>query len=149
MRSESTSFALETARTLAEPMPTPPQNLSAGALRYWPAVIGSKRRSAWSDNDLLTACQLCRDYDAVETMTATLDDEGPVLTRPSGAQYQHPLCNLLDKASRRIVLTSRALQIHSIATSGRAEAQPNKNEAARDLAGKLDNVHRLIPRASA
>ena len=146
MRSEGHHFAIETAQGLAEPLPTPPQHLSAGALRYWQAIIASKRRAAWSDNDLLLACQLARDYDAVETMTATLDDEGPVLTRPSGAKYQHPLCNLLDKANRRAVLTSKALQIHSLATNGRTEYQSDKNEAARTIAQQSDAPSHLIKR---
>lgn len=146
MRCESSQFALETAKSLAEPLPEPPQRLSEGARRYWPAIIGSKRRLAWSDNDLLLACTLARDYDAVETMAATLNEEGPVLTRSSGAQYQHPVCNLLDKANRRIVLTSRALQIHSIATTGRTEDQAKKNETARTIASQINAASDLIKR---
>lgn len=146
MRAEGIPFALETAQALAEPLPTPPQQLSEGALRYWRNIIESKRRSAWSDNDLLLACQLARDYDAIDTMTETLDAEGPVLTRPSGAKYQHPLCNLLDKANRRAVLTSKALQIHSLATNGRTEYQSDKNEAARTIAQQSDAPSHLIKR---
>lgn len=146
LRAESARFALEAAKSLAEPLPEPPQQLSEGARRYWASIIGSKRRLAWSDNDLLLACQLARDYDAVETMTATLDEEGPVLTRASGLQYPHPVCNLLDKANRRIILSSRALQVHSIATTGRTEDQGNKNEASRTMASKINDASDLIKR---
>lgn len=145
-RNDSVEFAVSEAKAMAEPLPEPPQALDDTALAYWPAVIESKRRTAWTQSDLIQACQLCRDYAAVEALNADLERDGQVLTAPSGRKYPNPAANLLDKAQRRALAIAKALQIHAIGTSGKTENQPKKNEAARDLAGKLATVSTLIAR---
>lgn len=148
MHADATDFAIQTAAELSDPLPTPPQRLSEGALAYWPAIINSKRRSAWTDSDLLLACQLARDFYAVETLTEELEQDGHILERASGGRYANPATALLDKASRRIVMNSRALQVHAIATTGKTDHQGNKNEAARDLAKDLSNSSSLLAKPS-
>ena len=145
MQADGIQFAVETAASLNEPLPTPPQRLSDGAMRYWGSVVDSKRRAAWTDSDLLLACQLCRDYDAVDSMTADLEEQGDVLERASGMKYPNPLHNLIDKATRRILLATRALQVHSRATSGKTEGQVNKNETARNLKQTFSDNTLLFP----
>lgn len=144
---DSVGFAVETAQELAEPLPTPPQRLGEGAMRYWAPIVNSKRRTAWTESDLLQACQLARDYDAVETLTEELERDGHILTRESGSRYANPASALLDKAARRIILASRALQVHAIATTGKTDHQGAKNEAARQIAQDIRQADStLIPR---
>lgn len=147
-RSDSTRYALNEAKALAEGMPTPPQKLNADAVQYWPAIVGSKRATAWTDSDLLLACQLARDLAMIEQLSDTLEAEGDILTDAKGKKYAHPAGNLLDQASRRIISTQRALQLHAIATTGKTDHQGQKNATARDLAHKLAEADSdLIPRA--
>ena len=145
-RCDSTGFAVATAKSLSKPLPEPSQPLSDAALKHWPAIIKAKRLSAWTGVDLALATALACDLAAIETLTTKLATDGYVLTGDKGKQYAHPAAGLLDQAARRTVMTCRALQIHAIATTGKTDHQADKNEAARDLAGKLDNVHDLIPR---
>lgn len=148
MHCDTPAFAVETAKALAEGMAPPPQKLSEDAMRFWPAIVGSKRPTAWSDSDLLLACQLARDLAMIEQLSETLETEGGILEDAKGKKYAHPAANLLDQATRRTVTTTRALQIHAIATTGKSDHQGKKNEAARDLAGKLASADNdLIPRA--
>jgi hypothetical protein len=127
----------------------PPQRLDDAALQYWPAIIGSKRLSAWTDADLLLACQLARDLAAIESLSEQLANDGHVLTDAKGKKYAHPAANLLDQATRRTVTTSRALQIHAIATTGKTDHQGKKNETSRGIANKLNEAdNELIPRAT-
>lgn len=145
-RSDSTQFLLDQAAALAEPMPAPPLELSVDALRFWPTVYEAKRRNAWTDSDLLIACSLCRDLALVERLAREIEVDGPTLENKDGRLYPHPAGTLLDAAQRRILATTRSLQIHSIATGGRTDTQPHKNAAARDLQGKLAEVSSLIAR---
>jgi hypothetical protein len=117
-------------------------------MQIWPAIVGSKRATAWTDSDLLLACQLARDLAMIEQLSDTLEAEGDILTDTKGKKYAHPAGNLLDQATRRIVSTQRALQLHAIATTGKTDHQGQKNAAARDLAHKLSEADSdLIPRA--
>ena len=144
---DSHEFLTETARNLAEPLPEPPQRLTESARKYWPQVIESKRREAWTQSDLLTACQLCRDLDAVEVLSDELERDGFVVEGGKGGLMPHPAAKLLDNAARRVMAAQKHLQVHAIATTGKAEQVRNKNESARDLARKIGAADNLIPRA--
>ena len=145
---DSVGFAVGIAKALAEPLPQPSQKLDKPAMKYWPAIVRAKRLTAWTDIDLALATTLARDLVAIDQLTRTLAKDGYTLTDiKTGKLYAHPAANLLDQATRRAANTARAVQIHAIATTGRTDDQGGKNEAARGIAAKLDNVHDLIPRA--
>ena len=145
-RADSTAFAVSTAKALAKPLPEPTQHLDELAMKYWPAIIGAKRISTWTGVDLALATALACDLAAIELLTAELATDGHVLTDHRGKKYGHPAAAMLDQATRRTVLTCRTLQIHAIATTGKTDHQGKKNAEARDIAGKLSNVHDLIQR---
>ena len=145
-RADSTKFALDAAAALAEPLPEPPLELSADALRFWETIVNAKRRNAWTDSDLLIACALCRDLALVERLSRELEVDGPTLENKDGRMYAHPAGTLLDSAQRRILATTRSLQIHAIATGGRTDTQPHKNATAREISGRMKDAHSLIAR---
>lgn len=142
---DSVEFAVTTAQEAAEPLPTPPQHIDERAYTYWPAVINSKRRSAWTESDLLVACQLCRDYAAVETLSADLETDGFTLLDAKGKRYTNPAARLLDAATRRIHAGVKTLQIHALATQGKSDHQRGKIEAARELQRNMAALGDLIP----
>jgi hypothetical protein len=146
---DSVSFAVDEAKAMAEGLPKPPQPLEADSLQYWPAIIGAKRLTAWTDADLLLACQLARDLAAIQSLSDELATDGRILTDHRGKKYAHPAGALLDQATRRVTTTARALQIHAIATTGATDAQGKKNETFRNLAKKMDKDDDLIPRVRA
>lgn len=145
-RCDSTAFAVDTAKALAKPLPEPTQALDDRAMKYWPAIIGAKRISAWTGVELALATALASDLAAIEMLIAELATDGHTLTDAKGKKYAHPAAGMLDQASRRTILTCRTLQIHAIATTGKTDHQGKKNTEARTIAGKLDNVHDLIQR---
>ena len=136
---------MEAAAGASMPTPPPPQRLDDHALRFWESTVNSKRRSAWTDSDLLSACQLCRDLAAVEILSADIEQEGYTLIDGKGKKYPNPAARLLDAATRRVLATQKHLQIHSLATNGKTEAQPNKNEAARAIKANVSTMNSLIP----
>lgn len=144
-RADSTAFAVSEARAKAKAL-DPTQPLNERAMAYWPRIVKAKRASAWTGVDLAIATALARDLGAIEELAEELERDGHTLTDSKGKKYAHPAANLLDQATRRTVTTTRVLQIHSIATNGKVDRQPFKNDAARDIADALDNVHELIPR---
>lgn len=144
---DSVEFAVSTAKDMAEPLPTPPQRIDDAAMAYWPAVINSKRRSAWTESDLLVACQLCRDYAAVEALSADLEQDGYTLMDGKGKKYPNPSARLLDAATRRIHAGVKTLQIHALATQGKSDHQRGKNEAAREIQKSVSALSDLIPTA--
>lgn len=146
IRSESTRYALEQAAALSEPLPEPPQRLTPEARAFWETVVTAKRRNAWTDNDLTVACSLCRDMALLEQLAEELEEYGPTLVNKDGRRYSNPAATIMDATQRRVLATCRQLQIHSVATTGKTEGQPNKNAAARDLAGKINGASDLIKR---
>ena len=146
IRCDSTKFLTDQAAALASELPAPPQRLEEHALRFWKPTIESKRRDAWTESDLLTACQLCRDLAAVEALSEDLDNDGHVLIDQNGKKYPHPAGRMLDAATRRVLAAQKHLQIHAHATQGRSEEQRGKNEAVRDLKQKISAASELIAR---
>ena len=141
----SLKFEQQQAAALAEPLPEPPQRLSDAALAFWPTIVSAKRRTAWTDSDLVIACGLCRDLALINECAAELARDGLTLVNAqSGRRYPHPATTILDATQRRVLATTRTLQIHAGATTGKTDHQGQKNEKARELARKLDNVHHLI-----
>lgn len=89
-RSDSTGFAVDTAKALAKPLPEPSQPLDERALAYWSAIIKAKRLSAWTGVDLALATALARDLGAIESLTEELARDGHTLTDGKGKKYAHP-----------------------------------------------------------
>ena len=144
--SSSTRFVTATAATLAEPLPTPPQTLDDHAMRFWRPTIESKRREAWTESDLLAACQLCRDLAAIEILSEELSANGYIIETERGKRIANPAARLLDAATRRLMYLQKHLQIHSLGTNGKTDHQVQKNQVARDLAKKLNASDHLIAR---
>lgn len=148
-KSTSIKFARDEAAALAEPLPEPPLPLAPEALQHWPTIIGAKRRSAWGSSDLILACHLARDIALVDQLAADLERYGPTLENDKGRRYPNPSASILDATQRRILATTRNLQIHSLATQGRPDANTKKNAASRELADHLASVSHLIARPKA
>lgn len=136
---------MATAADLAQPLPEPPQRLDEHAMKFWKPTIESKRREAWTDSDLLTACMLCRDLAAVEILSEELELHGWVFETEKG-RTANPAARLLDGASRRVLAAQKHLQIHSHATNGKSDHQHGKNQVARDLQKKIEATPDLIAR---
>ncbi len=144
--SNSNRFAVEVAKSLTTPLPEPQQDLPEGALKYWPAIVTAKRRTAWTDLDLALAENLALDLATIDELTAALARDGHVITDKAGRLYANPAAPLLDRTIRRATHSARALQVDSNSTSGKGEVQRNKNETARDIAQKIADVPDLIAR---
>ena len=127
-------------------MPAPPLPLSDEAAAFWPTILAAKRRSSWTDSDLLIACSLCRDLALMERLSREIEVDGPTLENKDGRYYPHPACTILDATQRRVLATARQLQVHAVATQGKTDHQGTKNAAARELQGKLSAADRLIAR---
>lgn len=138
-------FAREAAAEACEPFPLPPQKLDDAALHYWPHVLAGKRLSYWTSNDLVVACQIARDYAAMELLSEDIAEHGHTFTA-RGRQYPNPSVRILETVSTRIARNLRLVQAHSVATNGRIEGQRTKNAVAREITAKLGNSHALISR---
>jgi hypothetical protein len=146
IRADSTKFALDEAAALAEAMPEPPLPLGDDAAAFWGTIIGAKRRSSWTDADLLVACSLCRDLALMERLAREIEVDGPVLAGDRGKVYANPACTILDATQRRVLATCRQLQVHAVATQGKTDHQGNKNAASREISGRMKDAHSLIAR---
>lgn len=132
----SAKFAIEATAEALTPLPSPPQPLDDDAMHYWPQVLAGKRLSYWTSNDLIVACQIARDYAAIETLSKELEERGQTY-EVGGRIYANPAAALLDNANKRIGQNLRLVQAHSVATNGRIEGQRTKNAVAREVAAKV------------
>lgn len=139
-RSDGSKFALATAADLALPLPEPLFELSERGRKYWPIVINSKRREAWTDSDLFQAAGLAEDYGELERLRTLMQKQSPLVQVKEKKYEPHPALKLIEDISARIVRTCRALQIHAIATVGLTHHQRDKNQAAREIATAIDNA---------
>lgn len=146
MHADSVAFAVLQSKALAEGIPTPPEPLDEHALHFWPVIYQSKRPTAWTPSDLVQACQLCREYSAINALSEDLARDGHVLEADNGRRYANPAARLLDGATRRAVILARALQIHAVATVGKTDDQGKKNAAAREMSAAIDTASDLIAR---
>ncbi|MBO3701582.1 MAG: P27 family phage terminase small subunit [Candidatus Accumulibacter sp.] len=145
-QSNSAKFALEVSDSLKDPLPEPQHTLPVQALRYWPAIVTAKRRNAWTDLDLAMAENLALDLATIDELAAAITRDGHILTDNRGRKYANPATTLLDRTTRRAANTARVLQVDAGSTTGKADHQGKKNEAARDIAQKIAAVPDLIAR---
>ncbi|TVO53168.1 hypothetical protein [Denitromonas halophila] len=139
-RSDGTKFARESAANASQALPSSAFPLSERAEKYWPVIINSKRREAWTDSDLFHATNLAEDYAELERLRRLMQRQSPILETPKGGHKTHPALVLIDDITARVTRTCRALQIHSIATNGRAEHQVDKNSTARSIASAIEDA---------
>lgn len=136
-RADGTKFATEAAAQASQPLPEPMQPLSPNARKYWPRIIGAKLISFWTDADLDTAWGLAEDLANLEEARLKLQSEPTFYTDANGRIQPHPAVKLVEEIERRVQATKRHLQIHSGATTGKADHQRGKNATARKIAAAI------------
>ncbi|WP_156480689.1 hypothetical protein [Thauera humireducens] len=138
-RADGTKFAVETAADLARPLPEPIFPLSDRAQKYWPVIVNSKRREAWTESDLFLAANLAEDYGELERLRKLMATQAPLIPGTGKRKFdKHPVLLVIDDVQSRIISTCRALQIHANATVGLVHHQREKNQAAREIAQAIE-----------
>ncbi|WP_291986370.1 hypothetical protein [Candidatus Accumulibacter sp. ACC007] len=89
---------------------------------------------------------LALDLATIDELTADIARDGQILTDNRDRKYANPATTLLDRTTRRAANTARVLQVDAGSTTGKADHQGKKNEAARDLAQKIEATPDLIAR---
>lgn len=112
---------------------------------FWDVIIRGKAKQSWTDQDLVHAANLAYLYGAIKKLKADLRNEGEVVDTGSKIE-KNPKVDILSKYVSQTVQMSRLLQIHPIATVGRAGDQPARNQKAREAATVFDDdaIDRLL-----
>ena len=110
---------------------------------FWKAVTEARPRSTWTDVDLAHAATLARTLADMETLQATIDEDGYT----SGDKV-HPAFKVLETLSRRAIALSRMLHVHALATVGRsgdAAGLAEMERQAREAAAQDDGLIPMWP----
>jgi len=148
-RSDSVTAAVSASQSAAlGPLPPPDHvTLREGDLPFWNAIMKSRAREKWTDNDLATAAALARAQADIEQLQKAVDIEGFTITNARGTTSVNPKHKLLESMTRRAVSLSRTLHVHAEATIGNSRnasnALNNERQASLDLEADEDD---LIPR---
>lgn len=113
-----------------------PPGLSKQAVPFFESIAATRAPSEWSASDIDIAANLAEDKAMIVKLHAQLDKEGWIINgKISGAAY------LLDMIARRVLSTSRLLQIHPRGRTGLQSRDLNaRRRAAREAAATLEGL---------
>ncbi|HBO2683228.1 TPA: TerS protein [Pseudomonas aeruginosa] len=142
-RSDSAKAAVAAAQAVALGPIAPPSHvrLRAQDWPFWNAVVQTRPRDTWTDNDLVLAGNLARTNADIEALQKSIDVDGFVVEGKA-----NPACAILDTMSRRAITLSRLLHIHAAATVGRSE--DGRKAAALEREARQHADDDLIPTLS-
>lgn len=112
-------------------------NISEEQRPFWDAVIAA--RAEWTEVDLVHAAALARAMAAIEEESTKLATEGTVIETKTGNQMLNPRIRALTALTTLSVNYSVKIQVHAVATTGRAEENINKNKAKKQALDALEN----------
>lgn len=142
-RTDTAKAAVQAAQNAAMPPLEPPACviLRPGDQAFWERIVMSKARDNWTEVDLITAAQLARAQADIETLQQQVDAEGYIIEGKV-----NPAAQMLEMLSKRAVSLTRVLQVHALATVGRAGDAVASAKLERDARQADDDE--LIPRLS-
>ena len=111
--------------------------ISAEERPFWDAVI--KARAEWTEVDLVHAAALARAQAAIEKESVLLSKEGTVIETKSGNQMLNPRIRALQALTTLSLNYSVKIQVHAVATTGKAEENINKNKAKKQALDAAEN----------
>lgn len=138
-RSDSTKAALQAAENKAMGPHDPPEYVSLRPQDkpYWTAIMKSRARHTWNENDLVTAATMAKAQADIDTLQKQIDDEGYIVDGRI-----NEAAKMVDMLSKRVITLSRLLHVHAEATLGRAR----DNGKTLALESQPDVDDDLIPR---
>ncbi len=114
-----------------------PSGLSSAALPFWESIVGTRAPGEWQPADIAIAAHLAEDQALLVTLRSRLDKDGWTTHngKVSGA------ASLLDTVHRRVLSTSRLLQLHPRGRTGLQSRDLNaRRRAAHKAAGTLEEL---------
>lgn len=120
----------------------PPEHvvLTERAWLFWPAIIKSRARDEWTENDLVVACQLAECQSDIASETILAREEGRTLTNDKGAKYLNPRHVVVQQLAATEMAYMRTLRMGGrIAGDSRNELNKRKIERdSRKVRGELE-----------
>ena len=128
-RSDSAKAAVQAHQNAAQGPLEPPSyvTLPEQCKPFWDAIVTSRARDTWTESDLVTAANMARVQQALQTVEIGGDEHA--------------------KLTRLSLALARSLSVHVTATAGRAANLVNAATAEREA--RQDDGDELIPRLRA
>ncbi len=128
-RSDSAKAAVQAHQNAAQGPLEPPSyvTLPDACKPFWDAIVTSRARDTWTESDLVTAANMARVQQALQTVEIGGDEHA--------------------KLTRLSLALARSLSVHVTATAGRAANLVNAATAEREA--RQDDGDELIPRLRA
>lgn len=128
-RSDSAKAAVQAHQNAAQGPLAPPSyvTLPEQCKPFWDAIVTSRARDTWTESDLVTAANMARVQQALQTAEIGGDEHA--------------------KLTRLSLALARSLSVHVTATAGRAADLVNAATAEREA--RQDDGDDLIPRLRA
>lgn len=138
-RADSTKAAIQAAQNVAMGPLEPPKYvlLRPEDKPYWTAIMQSRARHTWNENDLVTAATMARAQADLASLQKQVDAEGYIIDGRI-----NEAAKMVDTLAKRVITLSRLLHVHAEATLGRA--RDNGKTLALESAPSVDDE--LIPR---
>lgn len=141
--STSISAAIDAAVAATKPLPEWPAHLRKpkGVEPFWSAIMLSRARDEWTENDLVIAAQLARAQLDIETTTEALEVEGHTIVNFRGTPVMNPRQSVLEQLARRQLALMRSLQMSGASTGkdpGTLKRKRDLERGARKVADELE-----------
>jgi hypothetical protein len=114
--------------------------LTEAHMPLWTALVRARARDEWSEVDKLHCANLVRCLYDVERISQELAVDGDTLTNERGTRVLNPKHSLLEVLSRRAVMLTKLLHLHSGAIVENVDNLTHKREqekTQRENAGTL------------
>ncbi len=140
-RSDSAAAAVRAVQNAASEPIAPPAciTLRPQDRPFWDRIIRSKARDNWTEIDLVSAGHLARALADIEGLQAMVDAEGYIV-----ADKISPAARAQELLQKRCTTLAAAIQVHALATVGKARNAVESATAEREAREQEDDP--LLPK---
>ena len=105
--------------------------LKDNEIPFFRSIITAKAVEFWNDSDIEIAASLARLKASVDELQRQAKDEPPVIENVQGNAVINPIHKLISEYTAKIVLLTRLLHVHCLATTGQSKDQGRANQEHR------------------
>lgn len=140
-RIDSASAAVIVATGMAREIAPPDcEPLDEGDLPYWDAIVRTRAKAEWTEENRIVAAKLARAMADEKRIIMQLREEADIVENARGTPVVNPKHSLVEQIARRVMAWRKALALDARGADGRASDISKRRNQALSIEGSIASV---------